>query len=83
MVTAPVHAYTLLQRTIPAFAAVPSDALDWIARFLYVLYAVTMLHRAYRTGWAKWIPAFAGMTACSESPLAIKASLSPRRRPPT
>jgi len=63
MVTALVHAYTLLQRTIPAFAAVPSDMLDWIARFLYVLYAVTMLHRAYRTGWVRAVASGAALIA--------------------
>jgi len=54
MVTALVHLVTVLQAQIPSFdAAVPISALDWVARFFYVFYAVLMLHRAYRTGWVR------------------------------
>ncbi|MGN6520516.1 MAG: DUF3667 domain-containing protein [Dokdonella sp.] len=64
MVTALVHVYTLLQRHVPSFAtAVPTSALDWAARFLYVLYAVLMLHRAYRTGWLRAVLSGAALIA--------------------
>ncbi|HEY6941516.1 hypothetical protein [Dokdonella sp.] len=52
MVTALVHVYGLAQR-VPPLASLSPSVLDWIARSLYVLYAVLMLHRAYRTGWLR------------------------------
>ena len=64
MVTALVHLVTMLRAQIPSFdAAVPMSALDWVARFFYVFYAVFMLHRAYRTGWVRAVVSGAALIA--------------------
>ncbi|HEU4663280.1 MAG TPA: hypothetical protein VFS55_04555, partial [Dokdonella sp.] len=62
MVTALVHVYGLAQR-MPPLASLSPSVLDWIARSLYVLYAVLMLHRAYRTGWMRTIVSSAALIA--------------------
>ena len=64
MVTTLVHVITVLQSLVPSFdAVVPMSALDWVARFLYALYAVLMLHRAYRTGWVRALASAAALIA--------------------
>jgi len=64
MVSALVHVDGVLRRHSPWFdATVPMSALDWAARILYVLYAVLMLRRAYRTGWPRAIVSGAALIA--------------------
>jgi len=64
MVTTLVHVDTVLRQHSAWFAAtVPISTLDWAARFLYALYAVLMLRRAYHTGWPRAIVSGAALIA--------------------
>lgn len=62
MITALAHVDDVVRRLSP-LGPLPSSALDGIARFLYALYAVLMLHRAYRTGWWRALASAAVMIA--------------------
>jgi hypothetical protein len=64
MVTTLVHVITVLQSLLPSFETlVPMSALDWVARFLYALYAVLMLHRMYCTGWVRAVASAVALMA--------------------
>jgi hypothetical protein len=58
-----VQSDALYGRLTPAAWAIPGAALDWLMRFLLVLYAVLAMRRAYTIGWIAASGAAAAMLA--------------------